>query len=69
MEGVFIALGDSSEEIKIERSGPMSIIENSRDGGFRYLTLTPIEVLADQLEEEIFAVESKQLDTAEDQDE
>lgn len=69
MEGVFIALGDSVEEIKIQRSGPMSIIENTRDGGFRYLTLTPIQVLADQLEEEIFAEEHKQLEAEEDQNE
>lgn len=69
MEGVFIALGSSSEEIKIERSGPMSIIENTRDGGFRYLTLTPIQVLAEQLEEEIFAGEEEHSDTPIDQGE
>ena len=65
MEGVFIALGDSAEEIKIERSGPMSIIENSRDGGFRYLTLSPIQVSAVQIEKEIFAAEEDLLRGAE----
>ncbi len=66
-EGVFIVLGNSAEEIKIERSGPMSIIENTRDGGLRYLGLSPIQVAAAQIEEEIFAEERKQLDTEEDQ--
>lgn len=52
-EGVSITLGKTTEEIKIERSGPMSIIENTRDGGLRYLTLTPLQVMATQIEEEL----------------
>ena len=55
MEGVFITLGGTIKEIRIERSGPMSIIENTRDGGLRYLTLSSMQVMAEQLEEELFA--------------
>jgi len=54
-EGVYIVLGNTSEEIKIVRSGPLSIIENTRDGGLRYLMLSPMQVMAKQLEEEIIA--------------
>ncbi|MFK5926549.1 MAG: FapA family protein, partial [Desulfuromusa sp.] len=60
MEGVFITLGDATAEIKIERSGPMSIIENSRDGGLHYLTLSPMQIMAKQIEEEIFAESSEE---------
>ncbi|MDX2494479.1 MAG: FapA family protein [Desulfuromusa sp.] len=56
-EGVFITLGKATEEIKIERTGPMSIIENTRDGGLRYLTLTPMQVMATQIEEELLTEE------------
>ncbi|MCD6582015.1 MAG: DUF342 domain-containing protein [Desulfuromusa sp.] len=59
MEGVSITLGDTTEKIKIERSGPLSIIENTRDGGLRYLTLSPMQVMAQQLEEDIFAESSE----------
>ena len=52
-EGSFITLGETTTEIRIERSGPMSIIENTRDGGFRYLSLSPMQIMAEQLEEEI----------------
>lgn len=44
MEGAVIHLGESSEEIKMERSGPMSIIENTKDGGLRYLSHSPLAV-------------------------
>jgi uncharacterized protein len=54
-EGCFITLGKTTTEIKIGLSGPMSIIENTRDGGLRYLTLSPMQVMAKQLEEEIIA--------------
>lgn len=52
-EGVSITLGKATEEIKIERSGPMSIIENTRDGGLRYLAFTLIQIQARQIEEEL----------------
>ncbi|MCK4503591.1 MAG: DUF342 domain-containing protein [Desulfuromonadales bacterium] len=60
MEGVSIVLGQETAEVKIARTGPLSIIENSRQGGFYYLTLTPMQVSAGQLEEEIIAAEKQQ---------
>ncbi len=60
-EGVSIVLGNTTEEIKIERAGPMSIIENTRDDCFRYLPLSPIQVTAAQIEKEIFAEEESLL--------
>lgn len=54
-EGCFITLGKTTTEIKIGLSGPMSIIENTWDGGLRYLMLSPMQVMAKQLEEEIIA--------------
>ena len=46
-EGVLIKLGESSSEINTEISGPVSIIENSDQGGFRYLTYSPLKVGAE----------------------
>ncbi len=60
-EGVLITLGDTTEEIKIERTGPMSIIENSSDRCLRYLSLSPIQVAAAQIEEKILAEEENLL--------
>lgn len=54
-EGVCITLGESTEEIKVSRSGPMSIIENTRDGGLRFLSLTAMPVSARQIEDELLA--------------
>ncbi len=54
-EGVVLTLGQTTEEIKNGRRGGLSIIENSRDGGLRFLSLTPLPVKAVQLEEEILA--------------
>ncbi len=42
MEGAVIHLGESSEEITMERSGPLSIIENTKDGGLRYVSHSPL---------------------------
>lgn len=50
MEGVFITLGNSFEEIRQPLSGPLSIIENSEDGGLRYLSLTPLQDNASVIE-------------------
>lgn len=57
-EGVTICLGDSSHKYKIERKGPMSIIENTRKGGFRYLSMSPLQKIAAELEEEILEQEA-----------
>ena len=51
-EGVSIELGESSDEIKTEISGPVSIIENTEHGGFRYLTYSPFKISTDEMEEE-----------------
>ena len=64
MEGVCMVLGQAVAEIKIARQGPISIIENSRDGDLYYLTLTPMQKLAVELEEEIIATEQELVDNA-----
>ena len=51
-DGVVIALGKVKEEIKLDRQGPLSIIENARDGGLRFLSLTALSVPATELERE-----------------
>ncbi|MEA3545597.1 MAG: FapA family protein [Thermodesulfobacteriota bacterium] len=51
-EGVTIKLGETSKEITTEISGPVSIIENPEMNGFRYLTYSPLNVSAENLEEE-----------------
>ncbi|MEA3544327.1 MAG: FapA family protein [Thermodesulfobacteriota bacterium] len=53
MEGVEITLGNSVEQIKIERRGPLSIIENSADEGLRYLGLSKLSLSAGTIEEQI----------------
>ncbi|SHJ28467.1 hypothetical protein SAMN02745165_01977 [Malonomonas rubra DSM 5091] len=50
-DGVLIHLGNSSYKYKMVRKGPMSIIENTKRGGFRYLSLTPLPKLATELEQ------------------
>ena len=52
MEGVVIHLGESSEEIKMERSGPMSIIENTKDGGLRCLSHSPLAAAVKEAQDE-----------------
>ena len=49
-EGVTIYLGDAVEEFSTELSGPISLIENSRDGGLRRLSLSSLDVPASDLE-------------------
>lgn len=50
-EGVNITLDEHSEEIREERKGPMSIIENTIEGGFRYLGMTDLSVKAQDIEQ------------------
>ncbi|MDA3903657.1 MAG: FapA family protein [Desulfuromusa sp.] len=52
-EGVSITLGETTDEITTEISGPVSIIENPQLGRFRYLTYSPLKVSAEHLEEEV----------------
>ncbi len=51
-EGVAIKLGESSGEITTGISGPVSIIENSDQGGFRYLSYSPLKIIAEVTEGE-----------------
>lgn len=49
-EGVTIYLGNAVEEFTTELSGPISLIENSRDGGLRQLSLSSLDIQATDLE-------------------
>lgn len=50
-EGVNITLGSLSEIIKEERKGPLSVIENTLAGGFRYLGMTALSFKAQAIEQ------------------
>ncbi|MDD5286647.1 MAG: FapA family protein [Desulfuromonadaceae bacterium] len=50
-EGANITLGMITEVIREERMGPVSIIENSIDGGFRFLGMTPLSIKAHVIEQ------------------
>lgn len=52
-EGVVVSLGRVREEIQMTRSGPFSLIENSRVGGLRFLHLSPLSVSAAMLEQQL----------------
>jgi uncharacterized protein (DUF342 family) len=49
-EMVNITLGIISEDNREERKGPLSIIENSVEGGFRFLNMTDLSVRAEEIE-------------------
>ncbi len=51
-EGVSIELGESIDKMKTEISGPVSIIENIEQGGFRYLTYSPLQISTEKMGEE-----------------
>lgn len=50
-EGVNITLGIISDNISGERKGPLSVIENTIDGGFRFLGMTPLSFKAQMIEQ------------------
>lgn len=50
-EGVNITLGMLSDNIAQEHKGPVSIIENSITGGFRFIGLTPLSFKAQSIEQ------------------
>ena len=50
-EGVNITLGIITDNINGERKGPVSVIENSIDGGFRFLGMTPLSFKAQMIEQ------------------
>lgn len=64
LEGVTISLGNSSKKFKMERNGPLSIIENTRQGGFRFLGMTPLQKAAGELEQEVLEEEREALASA-----
>lgn len=45
-EGVVIVLGESREEFGRDISGPVTIVENTRQGGLRQLTYSPLKISA-----------------------
>lgn len=51
-EGVVVTLGEATEEFKIELSGPVTLIENTSQGGLRHLSLSPLSRLAATIEKE-----------------
>ncbi len=59
MEGVVISLGESTEEIKHQLTGPISVIENSTAGGLRFLEYSPLHVMAADIEEETLNAEEE----------
>lgn len=62
-EGVKVHLGRSSTVFKIELSGPVTLIENTRLGGIRQLSLSPLKKLATEIEEKIIAEELRLADS------
>lgn len=50
-EGVNITLGIISDSIIEERKGPVSVIENTIEGGFRFLGMTPLSFKAETIEQ------------------
>jgi hypothetical protein len=49
--GVIVTLGNLSENIVEDLKGPLSVIENTIEGGFRYLGMTPLTFKAQEIEQ------------------
>lgn len=49
-ENVQLILGSVTEEIKEQKDGPLSVIENSIEGGLRFLSMTSLDVKATDIE-------------------
>ena len=49
-EGVSITLGTLNDTVREERKGPLSMIENTIDGGFRFLGMTELSFKASAIE-------------------
>ncbi len=64
MEGVIISLGETTEKIQQECSGPVSLIEDPKAGGLRFLSLSPLKISADELAEAIHQAELAEQDAA-----
>lgn len=49
-DNVLMSLGTINEEIREQKDGPISIIENTVEGGLRYLLMTSLDVKASDIE-------------------
>ncbi|MEI7816960.1 MAG: FapA family protein [Desulfuromonadales bacterium] len=49
-ENVLLTLGSAAEIIKEQKDGPLTVIENSIDGGLRYLSMTGLNIKATDIE-------------------
>lgn len=49
-ENVQLTLGSATETINEQKNGPLSVIENSIEGGLRYMTMTGLNVSAADME-------------------
>jgi len=49
-ENVQLILGSITEEIKEQKDGPLSVIENSIEGGLRFMSMTSLDVKATDIE-------------------
>lgn len=56
--GAEFHLGETRETLTQDRRGPTSIIENSREGGLRFLSLSQLSLPADEIEARIFETEA-----------
>lgn len=50
-ENVQLTLGSVTETINEQKDGPLTVIENSIDGGFRFLSMTSLDVKAADIEQ------------------
>jgi uncharacterized protein (DUF342 family) len=50
-EGVIITLGMITDTVNGARTGPLSVIENSLEGGFRFLGMTPLSFKAEDIQQ------------------
>jgi len=56
-DGVVVCLGQSTEKFRCDLAGPVTLIENTREGGIRHLRLTPLSASALVLEKELLQQE------------
>lgn len=56
---VTLCLGETRMQVPSDISGPVSIIEDTRNGGFRYLTYSKLAVSAKNLKAEVLTKESR----------
>lgn len=49
-ENVHLTVGSVTEEIREQKDGPLSVIENSIEGGLRFLSMTSLDVKATDIE-------------------